>query len=395
MSSYPTIILRKGKENAIKRFHPWIFSGAIYKKPKNLKDGVTVQVQDAYDHIIAIGHYHNGSISVRILAFEETEINAAFWNSKLKMAFQKREILDLSIENTNCFRLVHAEGDGLPGLIVDIYGEVAVMQCHSIGMHLDRENIAKAIIKNSNGLIKFVYDKSKEVLPKEYGINVENGYIGEAFTGNGLIVKENGHSFYVDWMQGQKTGFFLDQRVNRKLLGTYSKGKSVLNTFCYSGGFSIYALDNEAKEVHSVDVSQKAMDWTERNVALTSNNDNHTSHTDDVMSHLKDEKNNYDIVIVDPPAFAKSLRKKHNAVQGYKRLNALAFKRVNPGGMMFTFSCSQVIDEVLFKNTIVAAALEAERKVSILHRLSQPADHPVSLFHPEGSYLKGLVLYVE
>lgn len=392
-----TVYLKRGKEAAVKRFHPWIFSGAIHHMDGQPKDGDWVQVMSHKNEIIATGHYNNGSIMVRILAFGETEIGDDFWNDKLKAAFAKRKsIVNLQNTKTDCFRLIHAEGDNLPGLIVDIYGEVAVLQCHSIGMHKDRKKIAAAILEQSEGLIKHIYDKSVEVLPKPYSFNFKNGFMGEGREEVSQQVEENGHSFLVNWETGQKTGFFLDQRDNRKLLGEYAKGKTVLNTFCYSGGFSIYALNAGAISVHSVDISQKAMDLTDQNVKLNAPFDGkHVSYTQDVMKFLKENGETYDVVIVDPPAFAKNLRKRHNAVQGYKRLNALALKRVKKGGIMFTFSCSQVVDTLLFQNTIVAAALETDRKVSILHRLTQPADHPVNLFHPEGAYLKGLVLYVE
>ncbi len=396
MKENPTIILRKGKETPVKRFHPWIFSGAVYKTLGNPSDGEIVTVKDANDNIIATGHYNKGSIVVRIIAFCEQIIDQQFWNGKIQKAWDKRKITNFELHKTNCFRLVHAEGDGLPGLIIDIYHKIAIIQCHSIGMHLDKKKIADAILNISGSPIEFIYDKSKEVLPQYYAKTIENDYIGAPFPSDRIEVLENGHTFYVNWVAGQKTGFFLDQRDNRKLLGSYAQGKTILNTFCYSGGFSIYALGNKAKEVHSIDVSQKAIDWTNKNEELNHPFEGeHQAHAQDVMQFFKTNEQTYDIVIVDPPAFAKNLKKRHNAVQGYKRLNALAFKAVNPGGLMFTFSCSQVVDSVLFQNTIVAAALEAGRKASIIHRLSQPFDHPVSLFHPEGSYLKGLVLYVE
>ncbi len=391
-----TIHLKRGKEQAVARFHPWIFSGAIHRMDGQPKDGDWVRVCDSHGNVVATGHYNNGSIMVRVLSFGDLEVSQEYWNDCIQTAFEKRKaILDWD-HATQCYRLVHAEGDALPGLIVDIYGQVAVMQCHSIGMHKDRRAIAEAILHHSSPHVKAVYDKSREVLPKSYGNNFENGYLLGEMDADEAVVHEHGNAFKVNWATGQKTGFFLDQRENRKLLGHYAKGKRILNTFCYSGGFSIYALNAGAEAVHSVDISQKAMDLTDANVALNQPFDGeHVSHTADVMAYLKEEKEMYDIVVVDPPAFAKNLRKRHNAVQGYKRLNALAFKRVKQGGLMFTFSCSQVVDTPLFQNTIVAAALESGRKVSILHRLTQPADHPVNLFHPEGAYLKGLVLYVE
>lgn len=392
-----TIYLKKGREAAVLRFHPWIFSGAVHRIDGKPKDGDLVIVNTKNDETIATGHYNNGSILVRVLAFSEANIDQTFWNEKLSAAYTKRErIVSLHGTDTDCYRLIHAEGDDLPGLIVDIYGNVAVLQCHSIGMHKDRKRITEAIISQSNGKIKQVYDKSTAVLPKQYAFNFKDGFVDSDEEKTGLPVSENGNKFQINWVTGQKTGFFLDQRDNRKLLGEYAKGKTVLNTFCYSGGFSIYALNAGASLVHSVDISQKAMDLTDENVALNQPFEGkHESITQDVMQYLKEDELEYDIVVVDPPAFAKNLRKRHNAVQGYKRLNALALKRVKKGGILFTFSCSQVVDTLLFQNTIVAAALESNRKVSILHRLSQGADHPVNLFHPEGSYLKGLVLYVD
>lgn len=379
------------------RFHPWIFSGAVREIIGKPKDGDIVKVQGFNGETLCVGHYNNGSIIVRILSFQEEEINLAFWKKRIGAAWEKRfAIADLQANNTNCFRLIHAEGDQLPGLIVDIYGDVAVMQCHSIGMHKNRQLIAQAIFETSNEGITAVYDKSVEVLPKPYRFNFKNEYlVGEREVPETIVV-ENGNGFHVNWETGQKTGFFLDQRENRKLLGEYATGKTVLNTFCYSGGFSIYALKAGAKCVDSVDISQKAMDLVRDNVELNEPyKGRHFAHTADVMQFLKDDTRNYDIVVVDPPAFAKNIKKRHNAVQGYKRLNALALQRVKKGGLMFTFSCSQVVDTVLFQNTIVAAALESGRAISILHRLTQPPDHPVNLYHPEGSYLKGLVLYVE
>jgi 23S rRNA (cytosine1962-C5)-methyltransferase len=362
---------------------------------EGLKDGDLVQVAAPQGDIVATGHFHHGSIAVRILSFGEGDIGPAFWLEKLQVAFAKRRALGLPSTDTDAFRLVHGEGDGLPGLVVDVYGDTAVLQCHSIGMHRCRKDITAAILACSEGRLRHVFDKSKESLPFKYARGIHNSYIGEERPKSQAIIQENGHRFLVDWDKGQKTGFFLDQRDNRQLLGQYAQGKSVLNTFCYSGGFSVYAMAAGAQAVHSVDVSKKAMAWTDQNIALLpSPSGTHHSHTADVMDFLKSEEQRFDIVVVDPPAFAKNMHKRHNAVQGYKRLNALAIKRVKPGGLLFTFSCSQVIDTPLFQNTILAAALEAGRPASILHRLGQSPDHPVSLFHPEGNYLKGLVLWV-
>jgi len=387
------INLQRGKEKSILRKHPWIFSGAIHK-PGRIKDGETVEVFDSKDNYLCTGFWQNGSIAVRVVSFEQVPLDAAFWEAKISNAFQLREKLQLvDNQQTNCFRLLHAEGDGLPGLIVDIYEKSAVMQCHAIGMYKQREIIADAIEKVFEGRLEAIYNKSSKTLPKRYAQGVTDGAIrGE---GSDSVVLENGHKFFIDYEEGQKTGFFLDQRDNRQLLTQYSKGKKVLNSFCYSGGFSIYALAGGASEVHSVDISKKAIDWTDKNVELNPGfAGKHTSEAADVMEFLKTTEEEYDVMVVDPPAFAKSFGKRHNAVQGYKRLNAMAMKKIAPGGIMFTFSCSHVVDRVLFKNTITAAAMEVGRNVRVLHQLSQPADHPISLFHPEGSYLKGLVLEV-
>ncbi len=390
------IRLKKGKENAVRRGHPWVFSGAISKIMGEADDGDRVMVSDVHGKILGYGHYHDGSIAVRMFHLGKESPSASFWEETLREAYRKRQLLGLADNpNTDCYRLIHGEGDNMPGLIVDIYGKTAVLQCHSIGMHKEREELAQAIYKvvpNLDG----VYDKSRETLPKHYAQETQNGFlVGEAPLE--ISVKENSCTFLVNPATGQKTGFFLDQRNNRNLLGQYCSGKTVLNTFCYSGGFSVYALKEGASKVVSVDISSKAMALTDKNIEANQPfAGEHQSVTADVLKYLsnKDEEE-YDIVVVDPPAFAKSLRKKHNAVKGYKRLNALAFNKVKPGGMMFTFSCSQVIDPVLFENTIVAAALEAGRRAYVVHRLQQPPDHPTLLFHPEGSYLKGLVLIVD
>ncbi|MEZ4981078.1 MAG: class I SAM-dependent rRNA methyltransferase [Saprospiraceae bacterium] len=387
------IFLKSKKEEAVKRKHPWIFSGAIQHLKEPIEDGTLVSVKDYKGNFLAIGHWQNGSIAVRIIAHEETTIDQDFWNNKFKTAFALRQKLGFeNNETTNCFRLIHAEGDGLPGLIVDVYGKTAVIQCHSIGMYNNLPQISKAIENVLGDRVDTIYNKSKETLPGRFGQQADDTWIkGNQPEG---LVKENGNIFKVNWETGQKTGFFLDQRDNRKLLADFSKDKEVLNAFCYSGGFSVYALKAGASRVDSVDVSQKAVDLATENVALNGDfSDRHQSICADVLKYLKDCPE-YDTMIVDPPAFAKSLSKKHNAVQGYKRLNAMALQKVKPGGIMFTFSCSQVIDRPLFYNTIVAAAIESGRDVRVLAHLSQPADHLVSLFHPEGSYLKGLVLEV-
>lgn len=391
---YPVIYLNKKKVAAVKRFHPWIFSGAIQKMERPIEDGELVEVRVTGGEFLAIGYYQNNTIAIRILSFEKELIDENYWEKTLRSAYNLRDSLELvNNEDTNSYRLIHAEGDGVPGLIIDVYNTTAVIQCHSIGIHQRIEMIKSALLAIYGNKLEAIYDKSKETLPKEYAQTMENSYLhGEP---DNQTVKENKNMFFVDWALGQKTGFFLDQRENRKLLAQYAPNKSVLNTFCYSGGFSIYALGVGASLVHSVDISQKAIDWTDKNVEINGYKNKHESYAQDVLKFLKQTEESYDIVVVDPPAYAKSKKARHNAVQGYKRLNAEAFKKVKSGGLMFTFSCSQVVDRVLFHNTIVAAALESKRKVRVLHHLSQPADHPMNIYHPEGSYLKGLVLQVE
>ncbi len=387
------IYLRPKRDVAVKRFHPWIFSGALKPLKAPIEDGTTVEVYSHQDEYLATGHYQNGSICVRIVSFIQGPLDQDFWNKKLADAYAYREAAGLTNQpETNAYRLVHAEGDGLPGLIIDIYHQTAVVQCHSIGMHLEREKIANALRQTLPSL-QLIYDKSIDTLPARYADSMTNTALyGQARDGQ---ILEYGNTFAVDWETGQKTGFFLDQRENRHLVGQYAAGKTVLNAFCYSGGFSIYALRAGAKHVHSVDVSQGAIDLTEKNVQLNGfSTDQHEAYAMDVMQFLKGADPIYDLMIVDPPAFAKSVKKRHNAIQGYKRLNALAMQKVKPGGHLFTFSCSQVVDQALFYNTIVAAALEAGRQARVMHHLTQPPDHPVSLFHPEGAYLKGLVLQI-
>lgn len=388
------LYLKRKRDEAVRRFHPWVFSGAIGRLDGTPKDGEQVEVLSHEGEFLAIAHYQAGaSICARIFSYEKTEADYSFWVKRLRQAFDYRQNIGLlGNPDTTCYRLVHAEGDGLPGLIIDVYEKNAVIQCHSVGMHAQIETIAEALIEAGAGQVLSVFDKSRETLPTEYAAKVSNRYVrGESLP---QLVRENGHFFYVDWELGQKTGFFVDQRDNRQLLATYSKGRTVLNTFCYSGGFSVYALAAGAHLVHSVDASAKAVEWTRNNLEINQfDPDIHLTVAADVQHYLKTCQP-YDLMIVDPPAFAKNLSKRHNAVQGYKRLNEAALKKVAPGGILFTFSCSQVIDRELFYNTIVAAAIEAGRQVKVMHHLSQPADHPVSLFHPEGAYLKGLVLYV-
>lgn len=395
----PTIVLSKDKEKSIERKHPWIFSGAIHKiinePPKIPENGELVKVVDSKNNFLALGHFGDGTIAVRVISFVEQDINQDFWNKKIKAAYKVRESLNLTNnEATNMYRLVHAEGDGLPGLIIDYYNGTAVIQCHSIGMYNFRNQLVEALKKTypKKDLVA-IYDKSAESLAKQNQTSLANEYLYQVSEPN-LVGLENDIQFNLDWINGQKTGFFLDQRENRKLLADFSTGKKVLNTFCYSGGFSVYALKAGAKLVHSVDSSQKAIDLTTQNVALNKLK-NHEAITSDTLSFLKQNTEDYDVIVLDPPAYAKSQKAKHNAIQGYKRLNAMALKQIKSGGILFTFSCSQAVNRKLFYDTIMAAAIEVGRDVKVLHHLSQPADHPVSIFHPEGEYLKGLVLFVE
>ena len=394
--SIPTIKLKKGKEISVLRKHPWVFSGAISFLPKSTSDGEIVNVVAFDDKFLGKGHYQGGgSISVRIISFDDQNIDQDFWNKIIYNAKTYRDSLQL-IGNplTNTYRLIHGEGDGIPGLIIDIYNDIAVIQCHSIGVHKDSSAIGQAICNNYGSIIHAIYIRSKDTLPENYGASVEDGYhMGDK---EETIIIENGANFKINVITGQKTGFFLDQRENRLLLQAFSASKSVLNCFCYTGGFSIYALMAGAQVVDSVDISQKAMDLLEENLSLNKFEGTHHSFCANVMHFLGDESLPlYDVVIVDPPAFAKSIHKRHNAVQAYKRLNALAFKKVKSGGYLFTFSCSQVVGTQLFYDTIVAAGMDAGKSVRVVKSLSQGPDHPVNLFHPEGHYLKGLLLYVE
>lgn len=385
------IILYKGKEQSPLRKHPWIFSGAIKIKDE-LNEGEVVEVYSFDNKFLGVGHYTNSSISVRLVSFEKTELNDDFWFQKINKAYQYRKDLNILNENTNVCRLIFGEGDGLPGLIIDYYNGHAVFQAHSIAMHQNREAIVKALQKTFGAHLKCVYDKSAESLPKQYAAGVTNGYLFG--TGGRVEVKENNCKFIIDWEKGQKTGFFVDQRENRFLLSKYSKGKKVLNTFSYTGGFSVYAALAGADLVHSVDASAPAIELCDENAKLN-NIHNHEGFAVDTFDFLKDKDGVYDVIVLDPPAFAKSRDVKHNAVKGYIKLNALALKKIKPGGILFTFSCSGVIDKFLFYNSINAAAIEAGRNVRLLHYLYQPADHPVIPFFPEGEYLKGMVLWVE
>lgn len=385
------VYLKRGKEESLRRFHPWLFSGAILHLDEGIEEGDVVKVVTEKGDFIAIGHYQQGSIAVRVLTFNDVEIDEQFWISRLQSALQMR--LSIGLANnpqTNAYRLVHGEGDLLPGLIIDIYGDTAVMQAHSIGMHLARHTISTALSKVMKDYISNIYYKSETTLSF---MEPENGFLlGE--TDNNIAI-ENGLKFYVDWLRGQKTGFFVDQRENRSLLEKYAKDKHVLNMFCYTGGFSFYAMRGGAKSVHSVDSSAKAIELTRRNVELNFPNDSrHEAFCEDAFKYL-DKISGYDLIILDPPAFAKHRGALHNALKGYTRLNQKAFEKIEKGGILFTFSCSQVVTKEHFRNAVFTAAALAGRKVRILHQLHQPADHPINIYHPEGEYLKGLVLYVE
>ena len=386
------IYLKRGKEESLLRFHPWIFSGAIHHSDENITDGDMVRVVSASGDFLAIGHFQMGSIAVRILTFRDVTIDDDFWYARLHSAFQVRKAIGLAnASQNNTYRLVHGEGDNLPGLIVDIYGSTAVMQAHSIGMHLARKAIAEQLVKAMEGLVEHVYYKSETTLPF---MEPENGFLIGGTSEN--IGIENGLSFYVDWLRGQKTGFFVDQRENRSLLEKYAKDKSVLNMFCYTGGFSVYAMRGNAKLVHSVDSSAKAIELTRANIELNFAGDNrHEAFCEDAFRYLEKAADQYDLIILDPPAFAKHRGALHNALKGYTRLNLKAFEKINKGGVLFTFSCSQVVTKDHFRNAVFTAAALAHRKVRILHQLHQPADHPINIYHPEGEYLKGLVLFVE
>jgi len=395
MSEYTTIILKTGKDQSMLRFHPWVFSGAIKKIKGKVEEGDVVRVFSSEGDFLGIGHYQIGSIAVRIFSFEDMVPNADFWTKKFKAAWQVRVDVGLADRtDTNVFRLAHGEGDGLPGLIIDFYNGTAVMQMHSIGMYRIREELATALKAALGNRLQAVYDKSEKTLPFKAQIEPEDGYLlGKSTTNQ---VTEYGNHFNVDWEEGQKTGFFIDQRENRRLLKDYSKGRSVLNMFCYTGGFSFAAMAGDAKLVHSVDVSSKAIDLTNENVALNfPGNERHQAFVSDAFDFMRDIKDKYDLIVLDPPAFAKHRKTLSQALQGYKRLNAKAFQQIRPGGIVFTFSCSQVVSKEHFRNAVFSGAAIAKRKVRILHQLSQPADHPIDIYHPEGEYLKGLVLYVE
>lgn len=400
MSESAKLYLRRGKEESLLRRHPWVFSGAIERveSQKELTEGELVDVYTHSGQFIARGHYQIGSIAVRILSFSaEEKITPQWWEQKIRSAYSVRQTLGLTVaEDTTCYRLVHGEGDGLPGLVVDIYGSTAVVQCHSVGMYLSRLSVADAIVKVYGEGIKAVYDKSSQTVPFKANLNPIDGYLYGSVKEKNNVVLENGNKFLVNWEEGQKTGFFIDQRFNRSLVGRYAKGRTVLNTFCYTGGFSVYAFAGGAKEVCSIDASERAVKLADENVKLNFGDSvKHTSIATDAVEYLKNIGDKYDMIILDPPAFAKHHKVLGNAMQGYKRLNARAMQQIKSGGILFTFSCSQAVSKELFRTTVFTAAAIAGRKVRILHQLTQPTDHPINIYHPEGEYLKGLVLYVE
>ena len=392
---YRKVYLKKGKEESLKRFHPWIFSGAIQSIEGELEEGEVVRVITASGEFIAVGHYQIGSIAVRVLSFSDVTIDDEFWSSRLRSAFRMRQSIGI-VDNphNNTYRLVHGEGDNIPGLVIDVYGDTAVMQAHSVGIHQQRLAIARCLVEVAGDRVKNVYYKSETTLPYKADLGQEDGFIVGGSDDN--VAMENGLKFHVDWLKGQKTGFFVDQRENRSLLERFSHGKKVLNMFCYTGGFSFYAMRGGAELVHSVDSSAKAIELTTRNVEMNFPGDTrHEAFCEDAFKYLDRMGDRYDLIILDPPAFAKHRGALHNALKGYTRLNQKAFEKIQPGGILFTFSCSQVVTKDNFRNAVFTAAALAGRKVRILHQLHQPADHPVNIFHPEGEYLKGLVVYVE
>lgn len=390
------VFLKQGKEESLKRFHPWIFSGAIARIENKPQEGEVVRVYTAQGEYIATGHYQIGSITVRVLTFEDEEINLSFWERRLKQSLDVRKALGLvDRPDNNTYRLVHGEGDNLPGLIVDVYGQTAVIQAHSAGMHLDRLQIGEALMNVMKDYVAHVYYKSETTLPFKADLSAtENGFLVGDSVEN--VAMENGLKFHVDWLKGQKTGFFVDQRENRSLLEHYARERSVLNMFCYTGGFSFYAMRGGAHLVHSVDSSAKAISLTNDNIELNFPNDSrHQAFAEDAFKYLETMGDKYDLIVLDPPAFAKHRDALRNALRGYTKLNAKAFEKIKPGGILFTFSCSQVVSKQDFRAAVFTAAAQSGRSVSILHQLTQPADHPVNIYHPEGEYLKGLVLYVK
>lgn len=390
-----TLFLRRGKSESLKRFHPWVFSGAIAGANGKLNEGDVVRIVSNENELMGYGHYQIGSIAVRMLTFREEKIDHAFWVTRLSEALRLRKALQLTGRaDNNIYRLVHGEGDRLPGLVIDVYGKTAVMQAHSVGMHMSREQIADALIEASEGLIENVYYKSETTLPFKADLHQENGFLRGHDEGN--VAVENGLKFHIDWLRGQKTGFFVDQRENRSLLEHYAKGRNVLNMFCYTGGFSVYAMRGGANLVHSVDSSAKAIDLTRANAEMNFPGDaRHEAFAEDAFKFLEQAGSNYDLIVLDPPAFAKHKDALPRALKGYTRLNAIAFRKIKPGGIVFTFSCSQAVNKDQFRLAVFTAAAQSGRHVRILHQLHQPADHPINIYHPEGEYLKGLVLEVE
>lgn len=391
----PSLRLRRGKEESLDRLHPWVFSGALTEMPRDIEEGSVVRVTAHDGRLIGVGHFQIGSIAVRMLDFADTVIDENFFATRLAQAYALRKTLGLQRPDNTAFRLVHGEGDFLPGLVVDVYGDTAVVQAHSPGMHYVRDIVARRLTLLPGAGIANVYYKSETTLPYKARLDPQNDYIIGQYSGN--VALENGLKFHIDWLRGQKTGFFVDQRDNRSLLRRYSAGRRVLNMFCYTGGFSVYALAGGAAEVVSVDSSAKAVSLTDANVQLNFPGDTrHRAVSEDAFKHLDAmQPGAYDLIVLDPPAFAKHRSALHNALQGYRRLNARAFEKIAPGGVLFTFSCSQAVSREQFRLAVFSAAAQSRRNVRILHQLTQPADHPVSIYHPEGEYLKGLVLYVE
>lgn len=402
--SYKTIRLKKGKESSLLRFHPWIFSGAIENIEEGIEEGDTVRVIAHDGTFLAVGHYQIGSIAVRVLSFEDIIIDGVFWRERLQKAYEVRKAIGVirkpaavsgMSENINTtYRLVHGEGDNLPGLVIDIYDDTAVMQAHSVGMHVNRQAVAEALADVMGKSLTAIYYKSETTLPYKANLGQENGFILGSTDNN--IAIENGLKFHIDWLKGQKTGFFVDQRENRALVEHYAKGRSVLNMFCYTGGFSVYAMRGGARLVHSVDSSAKAIELTKANVELNFPNDErHEAYCEDAFKYLDEHDDTYDLIVLDPPAFAKHRKALRNGLRGYTRLNVKGLQRIRHGGILFTFSCSQVVTKDNFREAVFTAAAQTGRRVRILHQLHQPADHPINIYHPEGEYLKGLVLYVE
>lgn len=391
---YKTVVLRKGKDQSLKRFHPWIFSGAIAHLDNNMEEGEIVRVLNPDGEFMAVGHYQIGSIAVRVLSFDDIEIDSNYWANRLNNSLCSRKAAGVIRPDNTMYRLVHGEGDGLPGLIIDIYNNAAIVQAHSVGMHRCRKEIAQALCNLYGDQMKCVYYKSETTLPYKAHLDEESGFLyGKA---TDVVATENGLNFQIDWLKGQKTGFFVDQRDNRSLIEQYAQGRKVLNMFCYTGGFSVYAMRGGAQTVHSVDSSERAIEMTDHNIALNfPKATNHQSFAVDAFRYLSEMDNSYDLIVLDPPAFAKHKDALRNALKGYTRLNAKALQKIKPGGILFTFSCSQAVNKDQFRLAVFTAAAQSHRFVRILHQLHQPADHPINIYHPEGEYLKGLALFVE